>query len=477
MNILEAKREIANTVRIYLDKDEHGEYVIPIERQRPVLLIGAPGIGKTAIMSSIASELGVGYLGYTITHHTRQSAIGLPFITQKEYGGKTYSVTEYTMSEIVAEVYEAIEKQGKKEGILFIDEINCVSETLAPAMLELLQHKKFGPHRIPDGWILTAAGNPEEYNKSVNELDMVTLDRVKKIEVEPDYEAFKTYAKNNGIHESVLCFISLFTQYLFKAEKTESGFSFVTPRGWEDLSSAIYEYEKMDIPVTLTFISEYVQNASAAAEFYRYYKAFSKYGDAFSGDAIENGEVEKIDLSTAKFEERFTVSELIRSKVNKTAEKAMAKINASEYMREKIKRAEKEGDRVYAKATDEKLGEITSGKYGRFEKSAYKTVISIFSGDDVKGEAAKYETETDEYAKKCVGRIENLLRFGERSLGKGQELTSAVTGMLESGNFVSLITRYDCPDFYRINSELLIDGADDRIKALAKKALGDKDGK
>ena len=84
-------------------------------------------------------------------------------------------------------------KQGKKEGILFIDEINCVSETLAPAMLELLQRKKFGPHKIPDGWILTAAGNPEEYNKSVNELDMVTLDRVKKIVVEPDYDAFKTY--------------------------------------------------------------------------------------------------------------------------------------------------------------------------------------------------------------------------------------------------------------------------------------------
>ncbi len=37
----------------------------------------------------------------TITHHTRQSAIGLPFISKKEYGGREYSATEYTMSEIV----------------------------------------------------------------------------------------------------------------------------------------------------------------------------------------------------------------------------------------------------------------------------------------------------------------------------------------------------------------------------------------
>ena len=87
-------------------------------------------------------------------------------------------------------------------------------------MLELLQRKKFGPHKIPDGWILTAAGNPEEYNKSVNELDMVTLDRVKKIVVEPDYDAFKTYAYNNGIHDSVISFLSLNNQYLFKAERS-----------------------------------------------------------------------------------------------------------------------------------------------------------------------------------------------------------------------------------------------------------------
>lgn len=40
------------------------------------------------------------------------------------------------MSEIIASVYRKIEEGGRKEGILFIDEINCVSETLAPTMLQ-----------------------------------------------------------------------------------------------------------------------------------------------------------------------------------------------------------------------------------------------------------------------------------------------------------------------------------------------------
>ena len=63
-------------------------------------------------------------MAYTITHHTRQSAVGLPFIKEEQYDGKTYSVTEYTMSEIIASVYRKIEEGGRKEGILFIDEIN-----------------------------------------------------------------------------------------------------------------------------------------------------------------------------------------------------------------------------------------------------------------------------------------------------------------------------------------------------------------
>ena len=51
------------------------------------------------------------------------------------------------MSEIIASVYDMMERIGLKEGILFLDEINCVSETLAPAMLQFLQYKIFGRHR------------------------------------------------------------------------------------------------------------------------------------------------------------------------------------------------------------------------------------------------------------------------------------------------------------------------------------------
>ena len=207
MNIKQAKQEITNTLKAYLAKDPLGNYLIPPVRQRPVLLMGPPGVGKTQIMEQVAAETGVGLVAYTITHHTRQSAVGLPFIETRTYGGQIYSITEYTMSEILASVYDLMEKTGLKEGILFLDEINCVSETLAPSMLQFLQYKVFGTHRIPQGWIVVTAGNPPEYNKSVREYDIVTWDRLKRVDVEPDYEAWKEYAYKKGIHGAILTFL------------------------------------------------------------------------------------------------------------------------------------------------------------------------------------------------------------------------------------------------------------------------------
>ena len=141
MNISKAKEQVKGAVRAYLTRDELGNYVIPVEKQRPLLLIGPPGIGKTAIMAQIANELNVGLVSYSMTHHTRQSALGLPFIVHKKFGDEEFDVSEYTMSEIIASIYEIMDESDMKEGVLFLDEINCVSETLAPSMLQFLQYR------------------------------------------------------------------------------------------------------------------------------------------------------------------------------------------------------------------------------------------------------------------------------------------------------------------------------------------------
>ena len=153
-----------------------------------------------------------------MTHHTRQSALGLPFITHKNFKGLEFDISEYTMSEIIASVYEVMEKSGLEEGILFLDEINCVSETLAPSMLQFLQYKVFGRHSVPDGWVIVTAGNPPEYNKSVREFDVVTMDRMKLVEVEADYATWKEYALRQGIHSAVTTYLDMKKNDFYRVE-------------------------------------------------------------------------------------------------------------------------------------------------------------------------------------------------------------------------------------------------------------------
>ena len=191
MNITRAKEEIERTVRAYLAKDALGEYAIPAVRQRPILLMGPPGIGKTQILEQAARECGVALVAYTITHHTRQSAVGLPFIRQKHYGGRDVSVTEYTMSEIIASIYEKMEATGLQEGILFIDEINCVSETLAPTMLQFLQCKTFGNQAVPAGWGVVAAGHPPQYKKAGRGFAIGTLGPVPRADIPTDQPGWR----------------------------------------------------------------------------------------------------------------------------------------------------------------------------------------------------------------------------------------------------------------------------------------------
>lgn len=314
MNIQEAKEEIKKTVRAYTARTKVGTFRIPVPRQRPVLLIGPPGIGKTAIMEQIASECSIGLVAYTMTHHTRQSAIGLPVLTEKKFAGKAYTVTSYTMSEIIASVYEQMEKTGCTDGILFLDEINCVSETLMPAMLQFLQYKTFGSHQLPEGWVIVAAGNPPAYNRSVREFDTVTLDRVRCMNVEPDFAIWKTYAAARGLHPAVLSFLELRPERFYVMEPGEKGF--VTGRAWEDLSEILLTMEELDLGVEDVLFGQYLQDGDTAAEFTFYYRLYEKWKKELKPEQILTGTANlPTNLPSLPFDERLCIVWLLLQRI------------------------------------------------------------------------------------------------------------------------------------------------------------------
>ena len=319
MNMKEAKVQLKQTIQAYLARDAFGNLAIPQVAQRPLLLMGPPGIGKTAIAHQAAQECGIGIVAYTMTHHTRQSAIGLPSIQTGVFDGKEYKLTEYTMSEIIASIYAKMEATGLSEGILFIDEINCVSETLAPTMLQFLQCKTFGNQAVPAGWVIVAAGNPPEYNKSVRDFDIVTLDRVRRMDIEPDLPVWKDYARAAHIHSAILSYLELHPQNFYQINADVDGTQFVTARGWEDLSNLLDTYEQLGLQADEDLIKEYIQHPKIAEDFSAYLDLYYKYRDDYGVEEILAGQAKPAvfaRLLQAPFDERLSLVSLLLAGLN-----------------------------------------------------------------------------------------------------------------------------------------------------------------
>ena len=487
MNIKRAKQEIKDAIEAYLLKDEEGNYEIPVIRQRPIFLIGAPGIGKTQIMEQIARECSLGLVSYTITHHTRQSAIGLPFISKNMYGNKEYSVTEYTMSEIIASVYNQIEETGLKEGILFIDEINCVSETLAPAMLQFLQCKTFGNHAVPEGWVIVAAGNPAEYNKSVREFDVVTMDRVKKIEVQPDFAVWKEYAYVQDIHPAVIAYLTARGNYFYQMETTVDGMFFATPRGWEDLSRLVQVYEKLGKTVDREVVQQYIQYPKIAKDFANYLELYYKYQADYQIEAVMQGNIDPIlvaKLGHASFDERLSVVSLILARTTEGFRNAYRKEACMTMLLQTLQEV-KEGlldgadadfllSDIIKRMQDSLAMKQKAKILNREEGYALRTTIEklesyqkLISGSDYVDNSEKFEAIRGKFAEENESyqdmvdeagqKLEYAFDFMEYAFGNTQEMTAFVTELNTNFYSVQFLQNYDCERYFQYNKNLLFD--------------------
>lgn len=479
MNIKQAKDQVKYAIEAYLTKNDENEYAIPLKEQRPLFIMGPPGIGKTDIMKQVAEELSIGMVSYSMTHHTRQSALGLPYIIEKEFQGQKYQVSEYTMSEIVSTIYDIVEEDGVREGILFLDEINCVSETLAPSMLQFLQFKTFGKHRIPDGWVVVAAGNPPEYNNSVREFDIVTLDRLKRLDVEADYDTFINHAKIQGVHPAILSYLELKQYDFYKIETNVDGKSFVTARGWVDLSQMLRIFEEKDFVIDETLVVQYLQNREIAKNFAMYYDLFKKYQADYAVQDILKGKAGNEILARAtkaEFDERLALITMIvecltnSMRVATRMEKWGIAFSKEAMTIKTLKTVED------IKAHSKKLQETLSKKRHANSISTEDTYLSQkiiacfadmvehYSKDDSKVEIDKYSKEFYTKHKKKVEKeiksvqkeIENALSFTHEAFGESQAFFLVLTQLTSDPVCADFLSKYGGDSYFKYNKALLV---------------------
>ena len=479
MNIKSAIEQVTGAVRAYLATNEHGLYLVPERMQRPIIMMGPPGIGKTAIVSQVAEELGVNFVSYSITHHTRQSALGLPYISEAEFGGRSWRVSRYTMSEIIAATYDAIEASGVREGILFLDEINCASETLMPAMLQFLQYKTFGEHALPHGWAIVCAGNPPEYNRAARDFDPAMMDRMKRIDVEPDLDVWMDYAVSHGVHPAITSYLANKPKNFYRVRASVTGPRLVTARGWEDLSRMLVAYRHEGLGAGMELVSQYLQDKEVAEDFSLYLELFERYQDDYKVDQILAGaagpEIAR-RAREARFDERLALVNLLLEALLSGAHEADAEREALTRLREDLPEAEGEPLPLLEELAQGCQAELERARSGSACGARRQLMLALRAeaaerlraqaaraaaggragGFDAKGHLDELLRAEDLREEALAAKLDCALGFADECLSGGQELLLFMTHLSVDPSLMRVLTRHGSAEFVRQSTRLML---------------------
>ncbi len=178
-----------------------------------VMIWGAPGIGKSSVVAQVAEQRSLEFVDVRLSQLAPTDLRGLPVA---ENGRSTWYPPEF------------LPQNG--EGILFLDELNMAPPALQGVAQQLILDRQVGSYRVPEGWFVWAAGNRKEDRAAVFEMPAPLANRFLHLQVEVDFESFKSYALEAGIHEQILAFLSFRAALLYKFEPQEV--AWCSPRTW-----------------------------------------------------------------------------------------------------------------------------------------------------------------------------------------------------------------------------------------------------
>jgi hypothetical protein len=190
------------------------------------MLHGRPGVGKTELVQTLAARKGAELYDLRLTTIEPQDLRGLPF-----YDHATGRTVWYRP--------EDLPDDPARPAILFLDELTAAAPTLQPTVYGLLQERRVGRHRLPDGVFIVAAGNTVEDGAIAYEMGTALSDRLIHMIVQADAEDWlKSYAPGAGIHPTVAAFLRARPDLLETTEDAlRRGHAIAcTPRSWTRVS-------------------------------------------------------------------------------------------------------------------------------------------------------------------------------------------------------------------------------------------------
>jgi len=187
---------------------------------KPVILEGPHGVGKSELVEQTAKSLSIGFITRDLSLLEPPDLVGLP--TMKK------GVTQYATPAFLP-------RSGK--GLLVFEELNRAERYMAAPCLQLLTARCLNDYVLPPGWLPIAAINPPDLGYNVNELDPALLSRFIRLRLEPSAKEWLEWAAGHGIHPAVIRYVRSAGDDIFKSKDSN-------PRSWKYVSDVVHACQK-----------------------------------------------------------------------------------------------------------------------------------------------------------------------------------------------------------------------------------------
>ena len=182
-----------------------------IEKQRPVFLWGAPGVGKSDVVGQIATDLKLELRDVRLSLLDPIDLKGFPVV----------DTAKKQMKWLPADFLPT-----KGRGLLFLDEMNSAPQSVQAAAYQLILNRKIGDYKLPDGWAVLAAGNRSSDRSVVHAMPAALANRFVHLDFDIDVNDWNYWAMTNGMHDDLRAFIQFRPNLLHSFDAASN------PRRW-----------------------------------------------------------------------------------------------------------------------------------------------------------------------------------------------------------------------------------------------------
>ena len=197
----------------------------------PVMLWGAPGIGKSQIISQIAEQQNVPVIDIRLSQMEPSDLRGIPF--------KNGDLVDWSIPSLLPDA-----KRHGEKGVLFLDEITSAPPTVSAAAYQLILDRRLGDYIVPDGWAIFAAGNRQGDRGVTYSMPSPLANRFSHYELEVNLDDWVAWAYANNIDEGIIGFLRYRPEHLFEFDPAHNPISFPSPRTWEFTHKALKKFGK-----------------------------------------------------------------------------------------------------------------------------------------------------------------------------------------------------------------------------------------